>query len=219
MTAIDGSGAVVTPAALDVARKLGIGLSGVTTTDRSFRKTGIPASEHRSRGISRHSTAPVSALDAQEGDRATRTPLRISIGCDHGGLALKQQIIQRVRELGHSVDDRGTTTPEAVDYPDFAVLVARDVAAGIADLGIMVDGAGIGSCMAANKVAGVRAAMCYDVTTARNAREHNHANLLTLGAGLTGTRLAFEIVDAFLSTQAGVGRHASRVAKIDALLR
>ena len=119
--------------------------------------------------------------------------------------------------MGHSVDDRGTTTTDSVDYPDYAALVAGDVAAGLADLGIMVDGAGIGSCMVANKIAGVRAAMCYDVTTAKNAREHNHANLLTLGGGLIGPRLALDIVDAFLATPFGGGRHAARVAKIDAL--
>jgi ribose 5-phosphate isomerase B len=104
-----------------------------------------------------------------------------------------------------------------VDYPDYAIAVARAVASGSAHVGIMVDGAGIGSCMAANKVPGVRAAMCYDVTTAQNAREHNNANVLTLGGGLIGPRLALAIVETFLATEFGGGRHAARVAKIDAL--
>ena len=104
-----------------------------------------------------------------------------------------------------------------MDYPDYATAVARAVASGGAQIGIMVDGAGIGSCMTANKVPGVRAAMCYDVTTAQNAREHNNANVLTLGGGLIGTRLALAIVETFLSTTFGGGRHAARVAKIDAL--
>ena len=104
-----------------------------------------------------------------------------------------------------------------MDYPDFAVAVARAVASKKATFGIMVDGAGIGSCMAANKVAGVRAAMCHDVTTAINAREHNGANVLTLGGGLLGTRLALAVVDTFLSTPFAGGRHAKRVEKIDAL--
>jgi ribose 5-phosphate isomerase B len=104
-----------------------------------------------------------------------------------------------------------------VDYPDFAVAVARAVAGGSARFGIVVDGAGIGSCMAANKVPGVRAALCYDLTTAQNAREHNDANVLTLGGTLLGTRLALEIVRAFLATPFGGGRHAPRVAKINRL--
>ncbi|MDQ6887344.1 MAG: ribose 5-phosphate isomerase B [Gemmatimonadota bacterium] len=143
--------------------------------------------------------------------------LPIVIGADHGGVALKDAIAARLHELGHRVTDVGTSGSEAVDYPDFAIAVATAVASGEARLGIMVDGAGIGSCMAANKVRGVRAAMCYDVTTAQNAREHNNANVLTLGGGLIGPRLALAIVDAFLATAFGGGRHAVRVAKIDAL--
>ena len=146
-----------------------------------------------------------------------KTALRIAVGADHGGVALKDAIVANLREEGHSVVDHGTHGSEAVDYPDFALKVAHEVAAGAADFGIMVDGAGIGSCMAANKVPGVRAAMCYDVTTATNAREHNNANVLTLGGSLLGVRLALEVVDRFLATSFGGGRHARRVAKIDAL--
>lgn len=213
---LDASGAIVSPSAFDVAHKLGVTLQGARGADRSTRRTGKPERDEPSGDAGRGAVAsPAHATLAP-----VATPgqvLRISIGADHGGVALKQALVARLRELGQSVDDRGTHGSESVDYPDFAVLVARDVAGRVADVGIMVDGAGIGSCMAANKVPGVRAAMCYDVTTARNAREHNHANVLTLGGGLIGTRLAIEIVEAFLATPFGAGRHAARVAKIDAL--
>jgi ribose 5-phosphate isomerase B len=132
-------------------------------------------------------------------------------------VGLKDVIAKRLRELGHSVVDHGTSSSEAVDYPDFALAVAREVSSGAAQIGIMVDGAGIGSCMVANKVRGVRAAMCYDVTTASNAREHNNANVLTLGGGLIGPRLGLEIVEKFLTTEFAGGRHTRRVEKIDAL--
>jgi ribose 5-phosphate isomerase B len=134
-------------------------------------------------------------------------------------VSLKGIVADRLRELGLTVLDFGTVTKDPVDYPDFAVSVAEAVASGRATVGVMIDGAGIGSCMAANKVRGVRAAMCYDVTTATNAREHNNANLLTLGAGLIGPRLALTILETFLATPFGGGRHAGRVAKIDALDR
>ena len=139
------------------------------------------------------------------------------IGADHGGVALKDVLLAFLRDRGHAVEDVGAFGPDAVDYPDFAVAVARAVVGGRAELGIMIDGAGIGSCMAANKVVGARAAMCYDVTTASNAREHNDANVLTLGGTLIGARLAQEIVATFLGTPFGGGRHAKRVQKIDAL--
>ena len=149
------------------------------------------------------------------GDQA----LAVALGADHGGVSLKGAIADRLRELGLKVLDFGTVTRDPVDYPDFAVAVAQAVATGRATVGVMIDGAGIGSCMAANKVSGVRAAMCYDVTTAINAREHNNANVLTLGAGLIGTRLAITILETFLSTPFAGGRHAARVSKIDALDR
>ena len=143
----------------------------------------------------------------------------IAVGADHGGYALKERLAFRLKEQGYTVLDCGTDSSESVDYPEFAVAVARKVSSGEADVGIMVDGAGIGSAMAANKVPGVRAALCYDVSTARNAREHNHANLLTLGAGLIGDGLAWQIVQEFLATPYGPDRHARRVAMIDALDR
>lgn len=143
----------------------------------------------------------------------------VAVGGDHGGFALKERIAFKLSEQGFDVIDCGTDSTEAVDYPDIAVAVARRVASGGADAGVVVDGAGIGSAMAANKIPGIRAALCYDLSTARNARDHNHANVLTIGAGLTGDALAWEITQEFLATPYGGGRHARRVEKIDALDR
>lgn len=143
----------------------------------------------------------------------------VAIGSDHGGYRLKEHLAFRLREAGHEVVDVGTDSPDAVDYPDFARAVADLVAAGTCPAGIVVDGAGIGSAMAANKVPGVRAALCYDLSTARNSREHNHANVLTLGAGMIGNALAWQIVEEWLSTPWGEGRHARRVEKITAIER
>jgi len=143
----------------------------------------------------------------------------IAIGSDHGGFKLKERLAFRLREQGREVHDCGTDSTEPVDYPDFAAAVARRVASGESAWGIVVDGAGIGSCMAANKIPGVRAALCYDISSARNSREHNHANVLTLGAGLIGESLAAQIVEAWLETPWGEGRHARRVAKITELER
>jgi RpiB/LacA/LacB family sugar-phosphate isomerase len=141
----------------------------------------------------------------------------VGIGGDHGGYALKERLGFKLKEEGFTVIDCGTDSTEAVDYPDIAASVARTVRSGEADLGIIIDGAGIGSAMAANKIPGIRAALCYDVSTARNAREHNHANVLTLGAGLIGDALAWQITQEFLATPFGGGRHARRVDKINDL--
>lgn len=130
---------------------------------------------------------------------------------------MKEALEAYLEERGFTVDDCGTHDTSSVDYPDYAAAVARKVAAGVCDVGIVVDGAGIGSCMAANKIRGVRAALCYDISSARNSREHNHANVLTLGAGLVGEGLARQIVDAWLETDWGPGRHARRVEKISEL--
>jgi ribose 5-phosphate isomerase B len=138
----------------------------------------------------------------------------VALGADHGGLAMKEDLKAYVGELGYQVVDCGTNSADAVDYPDFAYAVARLVAEGRAWRGIVVDGAGIGSCMAANKVPGVRAAMCYDHATAVNSREHNDANVLTLGGLLLGRNLARDIVKTWLATDFGGGRHARRVDKI-----
>jgi ribose 5-phosphate isomerase B len=138
----------------------------------------------------------------------------VAIGCDHGGFEMKENLKAFLVELGYRPLDCGTHSKESVDYPDFAFAVARQVADGNAVRGIVIDGAGIGSCMAANKVPGVRAAMCYDQATAVNSRDHNNANVLTLGAGLIGVNLAQQIVKTWLKTDFGGGRHAGRVNKI-----
>jgi len=138
----------------------------------------------------------------------------VAIGADHGGFQLKKTLKEYLSEIGYSVIDCGTNSSDSVDYPDFARAVAEQVKEGAAWRGVMIDGAGIGSCMAANKVSGVRAAMCYDYSTAFNSREHNDANLLTLGAGLIGPNLAKQILSTFLETDFGGDRHARRVDKI-----
>jgi ribose 5-phosphate isomerase B len=138
----------------------------------------------------------------------------IALGADHGGYELKGAIKTFLQDLGYQVVDCGTDGPASVDYPDFAFAVAKLVAQGKAWRGVMIDGAGIGSCMTANKVPGVRAAMCYDQATAINSREHNDANVLTLGAGLIGRNLATQILKVWLETDFGGGRHARRVDKI-----
>lgn len=141
--------------------------------------------------------------------------MKIALGADHGGFDLKTTIAQQLRQLGHDVADVGTSSREAVDYPHFARAVAAEVASGRCERGIMIDGAGIGSAMAANKVPGIRAALAYDVSSARNSREHNDANVLTLGAGLIGPRLAEQIVAVWLETACTEERHRKRVAQIE----
>lgn len=138
----------------------------------------------------------------------------VALAADHGGVTLKDELVKHLRARNYAVVDCGTRGTESVDYPDFALAAAQLVSRGEAWRAIIVDGAGIGSCMAANKVPGVRAAMCYDEPGAVNSREHNHANVLTLGAGTIGAELATRIVDTWLATPAATGRHARRVAKI-----
>ena len=140
--------------------------------------------------------------------------LKVAVGADHGGYELKQQLIEHLKALGHVVEDCGTHGKDPVDYPVFAEAVAKRVAGGAADLGIVVDGAGIGSAMAANKVPGVLAAACYSEDLARNAREHNDANVLTLGAAHVDAAAARRIVDAFLAGSCTVDRHRARVRLI-----
>jgi deoxyribose-phosphate aldolase len=143
--------------------------------------------------------------------------LKIAIGSDHGGYELKGQLLAYLREKGWAVEDCGTHSKEPVDYPRIAYAVARLVASGDCFRGIIIDGAGIGSTMAANKVRGVRAAACYNVALAKNSREHNDANVLTLGAGQTDAAQAKLIVDAFLATECVEERHRKRVGLINAI--
>ena len=138
----------------------------------------------------------------------------VAIAADHGGLELKKQLAGYLRDWSYEVLDLGTNSTESVDYPDFAVAAAEAVASGKAWRGIVIDSAGIGSSIAANKVSGARAALCYDRATARNSREHNDANILTLGAKLISPEAAREIAAVWLETKFGGGRHEKRIAKI-----
>ena len=187
---------VVTPLAREAARERGINVIG---------PAGSPPSIERAKAV-KMGQSPSSGGT-------------VAIGSDHGGYELKQLLRAYLGELGYAPLDCGTFSTEAVDYPDFALAVAELVANGRAWRGIVVDGAGIGSCMAANKVPHIRAALCYDQATAVNSREHNDANVLTLGAGLIGPALAKQIVKTWLDTPFGGGRHARRVDKIIAIER
>jgi ribose 5-phosphate isomerase B len=147
--------------------------------------------------------------DAKTGERKV-----VAIGADHGGFELREILAKYLGELGYDVKDMGAYNKEPVDYPDFAHEIAKLVSSGKAWRGIMIDGAGIGSCIVANKVPGVRAGMAYDLSSAMNSREHNDTNVLTLGAGMIGTNLAKQIVKTWLSTEFGGGRHVPRIEKI-----
>lgn len=143
----------------------------------------------------------------------------IAIGADHGGFELKAQLAAHLQSKGYQVKDCGTSGKDPVDYPVFAAAVARAVASGECELGIMVDGAGIGSAMTVNRIPGARAAACYNEALARNSREHNNANVLTLGAGQTQADTAKAIVDVFLTTECTEARHHRRVQMINDLDR
>jgi len=185
--------AVITPLARDIALERRIDL--VQETDPVA--SGMAQARLQPRSIPTPST-----------DRT------VALGSDHGGYDMKKDLNAYLGELGYEVVDCGAHSTDSVDYPDFAYAVAKLVAEGRVWRGIMVDGAGIGSCMAANKVPGVRAAMCYDHATAINSREHNNANVLTLGGVLLGRNLARQIVRTWLETDFGGDRHALRVDKI-----
>ncbi len=195
-------GSIVTPLAQQIAQERRIEFV-FTAADDIVRGPGhrqTPAAERSS--------------EFQHLDTADRA---VSLGADHGGFELKELIKGWLNESGYTVIDCGTHNRESVDYPDYAFAVAQHVASGRAFRGVIVDGAGIGSCMAANKVPGIRAAMCYDQATALNSREHNNANVLTLGAGLIGPNLAKQIVFTWFKTSFRGGRHARRVDKIEAI--
>jgi ribose 5-phosphate isomerase B len=168
---------------------------------RVLQQTGqVPAPVNTSQSPSPSITAPSQKV--------------VAIGADHGGFEMKTVLIETLKELKYEPLDCGTNSKDAVDYPDFALAVAEQVRQGKAWRGIMIDGAGIGSCMVANKVPGIRAAMAYDYSSASNSREHNNANVLTLGAGLIGLNQAKLIVKTWLATEYAGGRHQSRVDKI-----
>jgi len=143
----------------------------------------------------------------------------VAIGADHGGFPMKEQLKTWLGEIGLQVRDFGTNSTAAVDYPDYAHAVAKAVSGKQADIGILIDGAGIGSAMAANKVPGVRAAACYSTALAKNSREHNGANVLTVGSGQNSLDDVKSIVEAFVTTEISEDRHKHRVGKIDSIDR
>jgi ribose 5-phosphate isomerase B len=148
---------------------------------------------------------------------AAEGALVVAVGADHGGFPLKEEVKAHLTRLGYRFHDLGTHSTEPVDYPDIALAVAKAVRAGDARIGILVDGAGIGSAITANKVPGIRAALCVDESAARNAREHNDANVLTLGAKSIDPTKMQGIVEVFLTTHCTEERHARRVGKIKAI--
>lgn len=187
-------------------------LGGELTVPRGTIITPLAADEAAQRGITIRFEDPKPASSSTQ--PAART---IALGADHGGFELKEQLKAYLREWGYTPLDLGTSSRDAVDYPDFAEAVANAVVRGDAALGVAVDSAGIGSSIAANKVPGARAALCYDRATARNSREHNDANILTLGARLIASETAREILAVWLETPFAGGRHQKRVDKIRAI--
>jgi ribose 5-phosphate isomerase B len=143
--------------------------------------------------------------------------MRVAIACDHRGYEAKKRLLPLLKKDEHEVQDFGCDSPAACDYPDFAIPASRAVASGNADIAILMDGSGIGMSIAANKVKGVRAALVHDEFTAQRAREHNHCNVLCLGTDLLSEEQIKKIVDIFMHTQFGNGRHRTRVEKLNQL--
>jgi ribose 5-phosphate isomerase B len=212
------TGAVAPPTTRDESAKLviteddvrGLERGAVLRIAEGARLTPLAADIVSDRGIEIVRRIP------HTGSKQQKT---IAVGSDHGGFAMKEELRTFLSGLGHRVHDFGTNSENAVDYPDFAHAVARAVADGGADVGIVIDGAGVGSAMTANKVPGVRAAACYSVEVARNSREHNGANVLTLGSQTISSDLMREIVRVWLATGLTEERHRKRVGKIEAIER
>jgi len=186
---------------------------GVLRVERGALWTPSARDLARERGIE------ILEMDAEELASIREPGRTIAVGADHGGFAMKEFLKPLLEELGWRVEDVGIYEEKPADYPDIAHEVALRVAEGRAALGVIVDGAGIGSAIAANKVPGVRAALCYDRTSARNSREHNHANVLTLGGRMLTPNQAEEVLRTWLATPCGGGRHAARAAKITEIER
>lgn len=186
--------AIITPAAKDLIRELNLPVIKET-----------------------HTLGGVEPVPKETPTAKLRSLKVVAIGADHGGFKMKEALKKIIRDFGYEVEDYGTFSEEPVDYPDIAEKVARSVAQGNSWRGIVVDGAGIGSAIAANKILGIRAANCMDVTTAANAREHNDTNVLTLGSGIIGTQVAGQVVETWLKTAFAGGRHQRRVDKLVAL--
>jgi ribose 5-phosphate isomerase B len=193
----------------------------VSTVDNDQIQAIVQRVINQVMGLSQPAAVPAStpapATAAPSAEPASAGPKVVAIGADHGGFDLKEILKAELNGMGFDIRDIGTYNKDAVDYPDFAHEVARLVSIGKAWRGIIIDGAGIGSCIVANKVPGVRAGMAYDYSSAVNSREHNDTNVLTLGAGLIGVNLAKQIVRVWLTTEFGGGRHIPRLDKIKAV--
>lgn len=189
-------GAIVTSLALELAS-----FKGIEIIELAPKKESVPQS------------APVNPLGPAV--PASSIDKVVAFGSDHGGYQLKEQLKKFAEGLGYKVLDVGTNSEEPCDYPDFAYAVAKAVSAGEAWRGVMIDGAGIGSCVVANKVRGVKAACCHNEYVARNAREHNDTNVLTLGSRVTGSEVCKEILKIWLETWFSGGRHKQRIDKIN----
>ena len=196
-------GALVTAQARDTARERGIALAPALSPAEASH--GEASSVVASSGL---------ASPAVPVRRSEPPPTTLALGCDHAGFAYKAALADHAAALGWTVLALGTDSEAAVDYPDFAFAVARAVHTGVARFGLMIDGVGVGSAMVANKLPGVRAALCPDVFSAFNARAHNDANVLTLGSRTMGVESCKRVLAEFLSVAFEGGRHAARVAKI-----
>ena len=196
-------GALVTALARDTARDHGIALHAGGAAGGAPTGAALPPPPPGGVGAA---TRPRPAADAP-------APT-LAVGCDHAGFDVKGALVAHAQSLGWTVTDLGTDSAESVDYPDFAYAVGRSVHLGQTALGLMVDGVGVGSAIVANKLPGVRAALCPDVFSAFNARAHNDANVLTLGARTMGVETCKRVLAEFLQTDFEGGRHARRVAKI-----
>ena len=186
-------------------------LNGVVEVQRGTIITPSARELARDRGVPIVEVAP-------EAYRPSREPHRtVAIGSDHGGFRMKEALKPVLAGMGYEVEDIGTFDERSVDYPDIAERVSLAVTGGTAFVGVIVDGAGIGSAMAANKIPGIRAALCYDRASARNSREHNHANVLTLGGRMLTQSQAEDVLRTWLATPWGGGRHQGRIDKITAL--
>jgi ribose 5-phosphate isomerase B len=185
--------------------------AGVLEVVRGAIVTPLARELARDRGIAIVEIAPEHYQPRREPHRT------VAIGSDHGGFRLKESLKPLLEGLGYVLDDAGVFDERPADYPDIAEKVALAVSGGSAHAGVIVDGAGIGSAMVANKIPGIRAALCYDRASARSSREHNHANVLSLGGRMLTANQAEEVVRTWFATPWGGGRHLSRVEKISAI--
>jgi ribose 5-phosphate isomerase B len=186
-------------------------LAGVLEITRGTIVTPAARELARDRGV------PIVVLAPEDFKPKSEPHKTVAIGADHGGFRLKERLKPVIASLGFHLIDAGTFDERSVDYPDIAEKVAASVAQNEAFAGVIIDGAGIGSAMAANKIPGIRAALCYDRASARNSREHNHANVLTLGGRMLTETQAEEVLRTWFATPWGGGRHQSRIDKITAL--